>query len=99
MLDTLENPETTETSESFRDKILRKCGESVAMKQKFFSDNAEKIEAMCRDMAKQFAGGNKLLVMGNGLHKENCQLSVKVSVLQKSVIARIYKLLVYSCNA
>lgn len=66
MLETLGKPETTEVDESFRDKILRKCGESVAMKQKFFSDNAGKIEAMCREMAKQFANGNKLLVMGNG---------------------------------
>ncbi len=51
---------------SFRDMILRKCGESVAMKEKFFSENAAQIEAMCRDMAQRFAQGKKLLVMGNG---------------------------------
>jgi D-sedoheptulose 7-phosphate isomerase len=36
------------------------------MKQRFFEQNAEGIEAMSRAMAKQFATGKKLLVMGNG---------------------------------
>jgi D-sedoheptulose 7-phosphate isomerase len=52
--------------ESYRDKILRKCGESVEMKEKFFSRYAEQIEAMARDMAERFKAGRKLLVMGNG---------------------------------
>ncbi|HEX3797127.1 MAG TPA: SIS domain-containing protein [Verrucomicrobiae bacterium] len=52
--------------ENFREKILRKCGESVEMKQKFFDTYAEKIEAMARDMAARFEQGKKLLVMGNG---------------------------------
>jgi D-sedoheptulose 7-phosphate isomerase len=56
----------TTTTESFREKILRKCGESVEMKEKFFSQYAETIEAMARDMAQRFANGKKLLVMGNG---------------------------------
>jgi len=56
---------TTDT-ESFREKILRKCGESVEMKEKFFSKYAEQIEAMARDMAARFTQGRKLLVMGNG---------------------------------
>lgn len=55
-----------QTVESFRDKILRKCGESVEMKQKFFAQYAEPIEAMSREMARRFAEGRKLLVMGNG---------------------------------
>lgn len=51
---------------SFREKILHKCGESVEMKQKFFSHYAEQIEAMARDMAARFQSGKKLIVMGNG---------------------------------
>jgi D-sedoheptulose 7-phosphate isomerase len=53
-------------TESFRDKILRKCGESMEMKEKFFSKYAEQIEAMARDMAARFEQGRKMLVMGNG---------------------------------
>ncbi|MDB6128431.1 MAG: phosphoheptose isomerase [Verrucomicrobia bacterium] len=45
---------------------MRKCRESVEMKERFFSENVEKIEAMARDMAARFAAGRKLLVMGNG---------------------------------
>jgi len=54
------------STETFRDKILRKCGESMEMKEKFFSKYAEQIEAMARDMAERFKSGKKLLVMGNG---------------------------------
>jgi D-sedoheptulose 7-phosphate isomerase len=53
-------------TEPIRDKILRKCGESVEMKQKFFAQYAGQIEAMAADMAERFSAGNKLLVMGNG---------------------------------
>jgi D-sedoheptulose 7-phosphate isomerase len=56
----------TTVVENFREKILRKCGESTEMKEKFFSEYAEKIEAMSRDMAERFNQGRKLLVMGNG---------------------------------
>ena len=56
----------TTATETFRDKILRKCAESVEMKQKFFAQYAEPLEAMARDMAARFADGKKLLVMGNG---------------------------------
>lgn len=52
--------------EIFRAKILRKCAESVEMKEKFFTHYAEQIEAMAREMAQRFAAGKKLLVMGNG---------------------------------
>jgi D-sedoheptulose 7-phosphate isomerase len=54
------------SAESYRDKILRKCGESVEMKEKFFSKYAEQIEAMAKGMAERFRSGKKLLVMGNG---------------------------------
>lgn len=56
----------TAVAGNFRETILRKCGESVEMKQKFFSQYAEKIEAMSREMARRFQDGKKLLVMGNG---------------------------------
>ena len=54
------------STESFRDKILRKCGESVEMKEKFFEKYAEDIEELSREMAKRFVDGKKLLTMGNG---------------------------------
>ena len=57
---------TDKLNESFHDKILRKCDESVEMKQKFFEKYAGDIERLSRDMAKRFADGKKLLTMGNG---------------------------------
>ncbi len=54
------------TAEDFRAKILRKCGESVEMKEKFFTKYAEQIEVLSRDMAERFSQGHKLLTMGNG---------------------------------
>ena len=52
--------------ETYRDKILRKCAESVEMKEKFFSTYSEQITAMAKDMAERFQSGKKLLVKGNG---------------------------------
>jgi len=57
---------TDKPVETYRTKILRKCHESVEMKESFFSQYAGPIEAMARDMAGRFQQGNKLLVMGNG---------------------------------
>jgi D-sedoheptulose 7-phosphate isomerase len=54
------------TAESFRDKVIRKCSESVEMKEKFFSKYAESLETMSRQMAERFQQGAKLFVMGNG---------------------------------
>jgi D-sedoheptulose 7-phosphate isomerase len=53
-------------AEPFREKILRKCGESVEMKQKFFETYAEQIEKLSREMADRFSSGKKLFSMGNG---------------------------------
>jgi D-sedoheptulose 7-phosphate isomerase len=53
-------------TESFRDKVIRKCGESVEMKQKFFTKYAESLETMSRVMADRFQRGGRLFVMGNG---------------------------------
>ncbi|HEY2082137.1 MAG TPA: SIS domain-containing protein [Verrucomicrobiae bacterium] len=63
---------TSETSvvekpaETYRAKIMRKCGESMEMKEKFFSKYADQIESMAKAMAERFQSGKKLLVMGNG---------------------------------
>jgi D-sedoheptulose 7-phosphate isomerase len=57
---------TANPAESHRDRILRKCAESVEMKQKFFHEYAGQIEKLAVDMAARFQKGNKLLVMGNG---------------------------------
>jgi D-sedoheptulose 7-phosphate isomerase len=57
----VENP-----AETIRAKIMRKCGESMEMKEKFFSKYASQIEAMAKEMAERFQSGKKLLVMGNG---------------------------------
>jgi D-sedoheptulose 7-phosphate isomerase len=52
--------------ESFRDKVIRKCGESIEMKEKFFTKYAESLEAVSRTMAEHFQRGGRLFVMGNG---------------------------------
>src|SRR6202040_2570209 len=54
------------TPENFRDKVMRKCGESVEMKEKFFTKYADQIEELSKEMAKRFTDGRKLLTMGNG---------------------------------
>src|SRR5246127_658861 len=54
------------TTESFRDKVIRKCGESVEMKERFFTKYAESLEIMSRAMAERFRQGGRLFVMGNG---------------------------------
>ena len=43
--------------ESFREKILRKCGESIEMKERFFTKYAEPLEAMSRALAVRFEKG------------------------------------------
>lgn len=53
-------------SECFRDKVLRKCGESVEMKELFFHQYAESLEAMSRAMAERFSAGARLFTLGNG---------------------------------
>lgn len=53
-------------AEPFRDKVLRKCGESMEMKAKFFTRYAEGLEAMSRAMAQRFQRGGRLFAMGNG---------------------------------
>lgn len=54
------------TKESFKEKIFRKCSESMEMKEKFFHKYAAETEAISREMAKRFQQGKILLTMGNG---------------------------------
>lgn len=54
------------TTESFREKIFRKCRESIEMKEKFFDKYSEQVEEMSREMAKRFQQGKRMFVMGNG---------------------------------
>jgi len=49
-----------------RDKILRKCRESIEVKERFFDTYAEPIAQLCVRMAEQFQQGHRLWVMGNG---------------------------------
>jgi D-sedoheptulose 7-phosphate isomerase len=59
-------PSLGKTTESFREKIFRKCGESMETKETFFRTYAEPLEAMARTMAERFQKGGRLFVMGNG---------------------------------
>ncbi len=49
-----------------RGKILRKCRESMAVKEQFFTEQAERISACAAAMAQAFSDGARLFVMGNG---------------------------------
>jgi len=59
-------PVVDKLNETFRDKIVRKCGESMEMKEKFFSKYAGQIESLSREMADRFTDGKRLFTMGNG---------------------------------
>jgi D-sedoheptulose 7-phosphate isomerase len=50
----------------WREKVMRKCAESVEVKQKFFDRYADQIGELSQKMAERFQQGNKLWVMGNG---------------------------------
>ncbi len=49
-----------------RDKVLRKCRESMATKEQFFTEQADRIAECCRALARAFSEGGRLFVMGNG---------------------------------
>jgi phosphoheptose isomerase len=53
-------------TEPFREKVLRKCGESMEMKQLFFSKYADALDKMSRALARRFESGGRLFVAGNG---------------------------------
>jgi D-sedoheptulose 7-phosphate isomerase len=47
-------------------KIMRQCHEVMDVKERFFSENAQRIAECCQAMAAAFSAGGKLLVFGNG---------------------------------
>ncbi len=57
---------TDRMTEPFREKILRKCSESMEMKEKFFSKYADALDLMSRALAERLQAGGRLFVMGNG---------------------------------
>jgi D-sedoheptulose 7-phosphate isomerase len=52
--------------EAMRTAILRKCRESMATKEQFFTENAGRIAECAAAMARAFDQGGRLFVMGNG---------------------------------
>ena len=57
---------TDRLTEPFREKVLRKCGESMAMKEKFFAHYADSLDQMSRALAHDSRKAGRLFVMGNG---------------------------------
>lgn len=51
---------------SVHDGVMRKCRESIEVKELFFAHYAERIEELCNRMADRFNAGGRLWVMGNG---------------------------------
>ncbi|MEO8045484.1 MAG: SIS domain-containing protein [Spartobacteria bacterium] len=57
---------TDRMTEPFREKVLRKCAESMETKEKFFATYADSFDEMSRALAERFQKGGRLFVMGNG---------------------------------
>ncbi len=53
-------------AEALRGAILRKCRESMATKEQFFTEHADRIAECAAAMARAFDEGGRLFVMGNG---------------------------------
>jgi D-sedoheptulose 7-phosphate isomerase len=53
-------------ADALRGAILRKCRESMATKEQFFTENADRIAECAAVMARAFDEGGRLFVMGNG---------------------------------
>jgi D-sedoheptulose 7-phosphate isomerase len=56
----------TNVTTNLRDKIMRKCRESMTTKEEFFTEEAERIAEWCTVLAQAFTEGARLFVMGNG---------------------------------
>lgn len=56
----------TFTPGELREKVMRKCRESIATKEQFFSAQADRIAECAAAMARAFDAGGRLFVMGNG---------------------------------
>jgi D-sedoheptulose 7-phosphate isomerase len=52
--------------QEWREKVMRKCAESVEIKQKFFDRYADQVGELSQKMAERFLAGRRLWVMGNG---------------------------------
>jgi D-sedoheptulose 7-phosphate isomerase len=53
-------------TQTMREAILRKCRESMAVKEHFFEEQADRITECAQSMARSFDAGGRLFVMGNG---------------------------------
>ena len=62
----LPNPSPAAAPDPWVERVLRKCRESVEVKQKFFDHYAHDIGELSQKMGERFAQGHKLWVMGNG---------------------------------
>ncbi|MBF0486806.1 MAG: SIS domain-containing protein [Nitrospirae bacterium] len=49
-----------------KEVILKIVGESIAVKERFFNENADKVAEAARTVADAFSKGKKLLLFGNG---------------------------------
>ena len=57
---------STTDHRTWREKVMRKCDESVEVKKKFFEQYADLIGELSQKMADRFREGHQLWVMGNG---------------------------------
>src|SRR5262249_6199268 len=60
------HPARSFAPEALRTAILRKCRESMATKEQFFTEHADRITECAAAMARSFDAGGRLFVMGNG---------------------------------
>jgi D-sedoheptulose 7-phosphate isomerase len=51
---------------NMREAVMRKCRESIEVKDKFFDLYADQISELCEKMAGRFQAGGRLWIMGNG---------------------------------
>jgi len=56
----------TISPQEWREKVMRKCQESIDIKSKFFDRYANQIGELSQKMAERFSRGRRLIVMGNG---------------------------------
>jgi D-sedoheptulose 7-phosphate isomerase len=64
---TLQSPSIPSFQSSpMRAAVMRKCRESIEVKEKFFDRYADQIAELCEKMAGRFQAGGRLWVMGNG---------------------------------
>src|SRR5262245_34746206 len=62
----LAEPRPSPDIEELHDKVMRKCRESMATKERFFAVEGDRIAACAAAMARAFDAGARLFAMGNG---------------------------------